>query len=977
MIGKKIPKDKQKAAKKSKAANVVDLTNYIADPSQTPGHEHEKLLYRGSRNFISDDFISQQREMVSLASEAVRSTMPVSHYLLSWKEGEHPTPEQIEEAVDIVLEELGLTGCQTMFGAHDDTNNQHAHIAINRVDPVTGKVRKANGGFDIEAMHRAVARIEKLQGWERETDGRYQVLENGDLVQSYKVEGPKPVKQHIVDKENVTGEKSAVRMAIEQAGPILMTATSWREVHDRLAEIGMTYDRFGSGAKVFVGEVGVKASDVDKKASMSRMEKRLGIFEPITQESPNVFIVHTPEPHPGYPRDPFAGPNRLRVLSERDVADNSKGKRSAGVLQIDARPLGHSANAVRRQSDAGRAKPGRRSTGREPEPIKPDIEGWPEYIAARHAHYDGKDAAILGLRTRHDDERKTFASEQAKFRASEMAGSWVGRGAERNLREGNIAFERAKKIAALKERQAAERAELRAKYRPFPSLEQWQRQRGRADLAEQWRERASKAAQIIGDTPVPALPQDIRAYQNHVVGDTVEYRIADDRGQALAPAFVDRGKRIDVHAWRDESATLAALQLSAAKWTTFQVYGSDEYKAMCAKLAAQHGLKIKNPELQDLISAERARLRDERTSAMKANELAQFEKYHAAVGAERYRVTAIKMRESGPQKVFILDKKDGVTIGFTPDEIAQRTPELKRLQARGENIYYTPMSADKHHILIDDLDRAKLDRLIADGYKPAAIIESSPGNFQAIITVAKLGTPHDRDVSNRVLVELNKEYGDPNLAAAIRPHRAPGYENRKPKHVREDGSYPQVQLRRSERRECDKTLAMSREINTEHEALAVKRDKPAVRAVAAVTPRASAIDSDRDADITVLAYRRHSADVIARQMGGPIDHSRVDSMVAVRLAVTGHSQVDIEHAAFQCAPEIRDGEPGSHDWADYARRTAAFAFSPKGQDQAEKLQKYQAQWMRIEDEVRKQQAPRAQEKPDDRNQDEDEREIDK
>ena len=93
---------------------------------------------------------------------------------------------------------------------------------------------------------------------------------------------------------------------------------------------------------------------------------------------------------------------------------------------------------------------------------------------------------------------------------------------------------------------------------------------------------------------------------------------------------------------------------------------------------------------------------------MKANELAQFEKYHAAVGAERYRVTAIKMRESGPQKVFILDKKDGVTIGFTPDEIAQRTPELKRLQARGENIYYTPMSADKHHILIDDLDRAEV-----------------------------------------------------------------------------------------------------------------------------------------------------------------------------------------------------------------------------------------------------------------------------
>lgn len=965
MIGKKIPKKKEKAASKSKAANVVALTDYIANPSQTPGHEHEKLLYRGSRNFISDEFISQQREMVSLASEAVRSTMPVSHYLLSWKEGEHPTPEQIEEAVDIVLEELGLIGCQTMFGVHDDTNNQHAHIAINRVDPVTDKVRKANRGFDIEAMHRAVARIEKLQGWEREPNARYQVLENGQVVQSFKVEGSKPVKQHIVDKENVTGEKSATRIAIEEAGPILMTATSWREVHDGLEKIGMRYERFGSGAKVFVGEVGVKASDVDKKASMSRMEKRLGIFEPANQESPNVFIVHTPEPHPSYARDPFAGPNRLRKLSERNVADHHPENRATGVLQIDARTLGHRANAVRRESDAGRAKPGRRSTGREPEPITPGIDGWQEYITARCVHYHGKENETLALRRRHDVERKTFAQEQAKYRASALRGSWAGRGELRNAIESAVAYERATKFAELQERQKSERAEVRAKYRPFPSLELWQRQRGRDDLAEQWRERASTPAQIIGDTAVPALPKDIRAYQHHVVGNTVQYRIADDRGQALAPAFVDRGNRIDVHAWRDEGATLAALQLSAAKWTKFQVSGSDEYKAMCVWLAALHGLKITNPELQDRITKERTRLRDERAAAMKANELVQFEKYHAAVGAKRYRVTAIKMPENGGEpKVFIVDKKGGVTVGFTPDEIAQRTPELRRLQARGENIYYTPLSADKHHILLDDVNRAKLDRLIADGYKPAAVIESSPGNFQALITIPKLGTPHDRDVSNRLTVALNTEYGDPHLSGAIHPHRAPGYENRKPKHLREDGSYPEVKLPRAERRECDKTLALSREINAEYETLSVKRDWPVEAPAPAVAPRASAIDSDRGADITVLAYKRHTADVIARQMGGRIDRSRVDSMVAVRLAVTGHSQVDIERAVFQCAPEIRDDS--SHNWGDYARRTAAYAFSPKGQNQVEAYRKYQDQWTRMEDEVRKQHQPVAHEKPDDR-----------
>ena len=30
-------------------------------------------------------------------------------------------------------------------------------------------------------------------------------------------------------------------------------------------------------------------------------------------------------------------------------------------------------------------------------------------------------------------------------------------------------------------------------------------------------------------------------------------------------------------------------------------HGNDEYKAMCARLAAEHGFKVTNPELQDTI----------------------------------------------------------------------------------------------------------------------------------------------------------------------------------------------------------------------------------------------------------------------------------------------------------------------------------------------------------------------------------------
>src|SRR5512144_3005190 len=115
------------------------------------------------------------------------------------------------------------------------------------------------------------------------------------------------------------------------------------------------------------------------------------------------------------------------------------------------------------------------------------------------------------------------------------------------------------------------------------------------------------------------------------------------------------------------------------------------------------------------------------------------------------------------------------------------------------------------------MDRRQLERLIKDGYQPAVVLESSPGNYQAVITLPKLGTPHDRDVGNRLAEQLNRDYGDPKLSGCIHPHRAPGYENRKPKHQREDGTYPEVKLLRAERRECEKTLEHARQLGAQYQ----------------------------------------------------------------------------------------------------------------------------------------------------------------
>ena len=66
----------------------------------------------------------------------------------------------MEEVVNIFLEKMGLDGHQTVYGLHDDTDNYHLHIAVNRMNPERGKVVLPFNGLDIREAHKIVAFIE-------------------------------------------------------------------------------------------------------------------------------------------------------------------------------------------------------------------------------------------------------------------------------------------------------------------------------------------------------------------------------------------------------------------------------------------------------------------------------------------------------------------------------------------------------------------------------------------------------------------------------------------------------------------------------------------------------------------------------------------------------------------------------------------------------------------------------------------------
>ena len=859
MIGKEVPIDPDKAAGRSKAQQIRDLTDY-----QRAADEAAKVMYFTTRGFQSQTFAGQQLEMIALAMESVRSVQPVKHFIFSFREGEVPSPEQIEELLDIVEEQYGSKGHQMMAAVHTDTDNIHVHVSLNTVSPRAHQVVKVNNGRSWEFLHQVVALCEHRQGWRREAKGRYAVMENGELVKATEARKPSP-SATALEVENRTGEKSAQRIVLEEAAPILKKAASWAEVHDGLAERGMRLERKGSGALLFVGQVPVKLSAA-KVGGLAKLCKRLGEFQP------------------------------------RDEA-----------LAVPARPS---------------------------EPVREELRPhWDDYIAGRDGHRQEKARRWAELRARKDAERQALA-DRYKARHAELNSKGLP-GIALNVMRSLMAGERAKERLALKERHDREAQALREAFPPWPDHETWLAKWFAPEAAKGYRYQRHVPAGLQGEGETDARPRDLRDFTAEVLGTSVAYRRTEgEAGGVSAFAFADHGRNIEVAEADDRAAALAALQLGAAKWGgKVTVYGSDDYKAMCVQLAVENGIEIVNPELREQFQAAKEAHRRAREDAMRTHQAQQFARYHDAVQADRYTLTCIKMT-ADKRLARLVGPREGVAAA----DVYGCMGALIAAHAKCENIYYTPRSDAMHHILVDDLTRASLTRLLADGHKPAAVLESSPDRFQAVLNVPKGSADEDteRAVANALSARLNKAYGDPKLSGAIHPHRAPGFLNHKweegapaPKYQREDGSLPEVNLVFAVPCTCTKAQVLTQEIGQQ---LAEAARQAGSRS-AAPTPIGT---------LPSEVYAAHHRDIMARWRGDQPNLSIVDSMIAERMVATGHDEAAVRHAIEACAPSIRT-RPESRNWADYARRTAKYAVhSPKAAASIAKLRPYLGQLLRLE-----------------------------
>jgi len=859
-----------------------DLVNYI----ESGDKGGTKTLYTGCRGFSYHPETAGEaaKEMLAAASQNKRCKNPVFHAIMSWREGEMPTKAQVEDAIDIYLKEMGLEHCQMYYGLHVDTDNIHLHLCVNRVEPDTNLAIDPAGGWTKKANMRSARKIEIAHGWERDSGGLYEVI-GGEVFEKI-VDSKEPsigAKARLAETQ--TAEKSAQRIAKEEYSSILFESNSWKELHEKLAKTGAKLEKRGSGCILYVGEIPIKLSSVSQKLSLKKLEKRLGNF----------------------------------IKRDNDIA----------IKEFCPQPLRKTENSEK-------------------------------YIAERRAFYAERKDTIAAIKSQikseYENMRTRHWNEREKLYRSQK--SWKGKGAILNALRSAQAWEHLNEKQAFREWKAATKKELSEIYsRKFPFYEEWLKALGKEKEAHKWRYRESVPMAITGENGQEVSPKKYKAQspfkyltETEQWGKLNGFVYRHESGDKKI-AFVDVGRRIDVVNWRDENIVLDALRLAQEKWGKCTIHGSQQYKDICVKVAAQHGINLKNPELQTAIRQEKERLGKIRAWKPEKNEAEiikkiseNFMKYHNAVGADKYRVTAF-WEENKTCRAWVLDKQPGQSsVGFTVNELITKLPLIARLDDKNRHVYYTPLSEHTHHILVDDMNEDSLKALKADGYKPAVVIESSPGNFQAILNIHKLRSEFDREISNALMIELNSKYGDKNISGAVHPHRIPGTHNSKAKYKKDDGTFPEVKLIETEKCMCNTAYARTYALLKDFQ-----KTRRQMESQEQHTWKISSITISGD---PVKAYLSH-AENIMRYHEGVQNWSRVDSMVAVRMHVTGYTEAEIKAAIEIGAKSIRPPEDkNKHKWSEYAKRTAKFPATYRGQYQvAEFGNKYRNYWLRIEGRV--------------------------
>jgi hypothetical protein len=261
-------------------------------------------------------------------------------------------------------------------------------------------------------------------------------------------------------------------------------------------------------------------------------------------------------------------------------------------------------------------------------------------------------------------------------------------------------------------------------------------------------------------------------------------------------------------------------------------------------------------------------------------------------------------------EVGIRDAKTGKMMNRTwiAGEVHKSIPWLKRMNAKGNDIYVRPADDKTGLILVDDIDAVTVAEMRENGHAPALVVETSSKNMQAWVNTSHRLTQAYRTAIAR---HLAKTY-DADRASADGKHygRLAGFTNQKPKHEDKYGRHPFCLLRQSPGQKAAKAseLVQKAHINL------LEKEKAG---------RINQIKGHRPGFGVVNAYKEQMQ-LLHQRYGPDIDWSRADWMVAKDLAKRGYGAQDIKRAIHEASPGLFDRKRGHFE--DYIDRTVGKVF---------------------------------------------------
>ncbi len=249
-------------------SDFAGLVSYVTD-AQSKDHR------LGQVQITNCDAVSVQDAITEILATQHSNTRAKGdktyHLIVSFRAGEQPDADTLRTVEERICAGLGYGEHQRISAVHNDTDNLHIHIAINKIHPTRHTIHEPY--YPHLALADLCETLERDYGLEADNHRPQQ----------------RGAASRAADMERHAGVESLVGWIKRECLDDIKAAQSWTELHQVMRDNGLEIAPRGNGLVIRADDgTMVKPSTLARDLSKPALEKRLGDFEasPDQQKKP-------------------------------------------------------------------------------------------------------------------------------------------------------------------------------------------------------------------------------------------------------------------------------------------------------------------------------------------------------------------------------------------------------------------------------------------------------------------------------------------------------------------------------------------------------------------------------------------------------------------------------------------------------------------------------------------------------------------